>query len=211
MLVSWSRVLGRSAGWRDSRIGASVLWGALAAGGIALLSSLRVAALGAAQGVPATPTVGDWTMLLGARHALSGIVIQFGASLPTAFFLVLLLVLGRVTLRRAWPAVIVATLVWIAMGDVIQNTPAETVIVLGLNVISTAVMLALVLRRGVLALIVCMFASEVAIMAQATDWQVWHGRPALLALAAFAAMVAYGYWASTPRSVVRAGAGAHAS
>jgi hypothetical protein len=211
MLVSWSRVLGRSAGWRDARIGASVLWGALAAAGIALLSPLRVAAVSAAQGAPATPTAGDWTILLGARHALSRIVIQLGASLPTAFFLVLLLVLGRVTLRRAWPAVVAATLVWIAMADVIQNTPAETVIVLVLNLISTAVMLALVLRRGVLALIVCMFAGEVAIMAQASDWQAWDGRPALLALAVFAAMVAYGYWASTPRKVVKAGVGANAS
>jgi serine/threonine-protein kinase len=200
MLVSWSRLLGRSASWRDAQIGRSVLWGAAAGAGLALVRPLAPALLSLVSGQPATPSPGNWTVLLGARHAVSEIVGDLGQTVVQSFFLVFLLVLGRVILRRAWPAIIVAALAWIAMGGLVQSTMAETVIEIAFALLTTIVLLTVLLRQGVLALIVCSFAAELGVMAWADDLQVWHGRPALLALGVFAALVAYGYWASTPRT-----------
>jgi hypothetical protein len=61
------------------------------------------------------------------------------------------------------------------------------------------VVITVLLRHGVLALIVCLFGVELGFLARATDWQSWHGRPALLALSVFGLLVLYGYWAATPR------------
>jgi serine/threonine-protein kinase len=203
MLVSWSRLLGRSASWRDPRIGTSVLWGCLAAAGLTAVLPLRVVLISAAQGAPAMPTASNWNMLLGARYALSNILMELNDSLTATFFLVLLLVLGRVTLRRAWLAIAAATVVWLILGGPMQNTVPETLVALAFSLISTAVFFTVLLRQGVVALLACAYSSELAFMAQATDFRVWHGRPALLALAVFGAIVAYGYWASTAQLAKR--------
>ena len=76
--------------------------------------------------------------------------------------------------------------------------------VVGANVIGDFERIAQFGEQGVLALIVCAFATELSVMAYAADWQIWHGRPALLALGVFVLLVAYGYWASTPRGGVAA-------
>jgi hypothetical protein len=202
MLVSWSRLLGRTAGWRDSQIGRSVLWGALAAAGLSLLAPLELFARSIAFGAPATPLGNNWSSLLGLRYALSGMILELGQDVTRSFFLVFLLVLGRMALRRPWPAVIATALVWVAMGGVVQETLATSIIQIVSGALFTGVLLTLALRQGVLALMVSMFATELALMARASDWQAWHARPALLALFVFGLLVAYGYWAVTPRQVL---------
>jgi hypothetical protein len=132
------------------------------------------------------------------------VVLDLGQNVAESFFLVFLLVLGRVILRRAWPAVIAAALVWVIMGGVVQDTLTLTGIETVFGLLYTGVLLTVLLRHGVLALITCNFAVELSYMARATDWQVWHGRPALLALFVFGLLVAYGYWAVSPLRPARA-------
>ena len=200
MLVSWSRLLGRSTAWRDSQIGKSVLWGAAGAAGITLLWPIKMVLLGLVYGAPATPSASGWIPLLGPRFALSVVVLDLGQNVAESFFLVFLVVLGRMILRRAWPAVIAAALVWVVMGGVVQDTLALTGIEIVFGLLYTGVLLTVLLRHGVLALITCNFAVELGNMARATDWQIWHGRPALLALFVFGLLVAYGYWAVSPQT-----------
>jgi hypothetical protein len=205
-LVSWSRLLSTSGrSLRDPLIGRSVLAGLVAVTAvmwtIMLLEPLVVAAL---DGAPMRPRIGDWHVLIGQRQALSGLVGCALAGLTNALLLAFVMVGARLLLRRPSAAIVLTLIVWGALGGVEGSTTASTVVGIGFNIIGASVMIAVLLRFGLVAVIVGSTLEALAPLAATPDWSAWHSQPALFALLIVAVLAAYGFWAaSAGRSFVK--------
>jgi serine/threonine-protein kinase len=191
ILVSWSRLVGRARpGLRDPLVGRSVLAGLLAGAAVPLLWPLERLALSAAAGSPARPAVGDWTILLGQRHALAEILHAAVYGVLQGFVLAFVLVAGRLLLRSKWQAFAASVVLWVILGG------RDPEVGLPYLVLSISFLLLVLLRHGLVALVVARAAVNVAGLARAADWSAWHAQGSLLAVAAFAALAGYGYWAA---------------
>jgi serine/threonine-protein kinase len=154
MLVSWTRLLGGR--WRDPLVGRDVLLGT-AVGALVTLAVpfVRMIVL-RALGLPPLPPYGEFLdATLGLRYVLTSLVEITVVTLANAMFLVLILLVLRLALRRDWLAAI-AFMVTVSLQSSIQS-PLPFVPALVLNILGLGAPLYVVLRQGVLVTVVAMF------------------------------------------------------
>ena len=198
MLVSWSRLLSTAGSRRrDPLLGRSILAGMLASCIYWLILALRPMVAAALDGVPLRPDIGDWTVILNQRFALSAIAGGVINGLTDGLVLAFVLVGGRLLARRQWLAVAIAYLLWSVLG--LRTLPAEARIGFELIFlfIGAAITIVLLLRFGLVAVMVSTTLRKLYEIAATPDWTAWHSQPALLCLAFVAALAAYGCWAAS--------------
>ena len=200
MLVSWTRLLGLNPGnLRDPLIGRSVLAG-LVLGAVPLFFLYAAnSILAAVTGSPVEPAVGNWNVLLGQRATLATIFIQALAGLGQVLSLAFILVIGKIFLRRTWLAILVAGVVYMFMGGLVQDSPERTIVFGALTLVVTAIHIGLLLRFGLVGLLAAVLVDDLQNLTQVTDWSAWYAQPGITVMAAFAALAAYGVWAATAR------------
>lgn len=187
MLVSWSRLVQQPACvWRDPDVGRSLLWGLLAGGAILLLSPAEYFVRSVLDGAPAYPRGANWDALLGPGHVVSDLGLALLESVSDVLTLTFVLVLTRIVLRRSVPAIAATFLVWVLFAGSESGMLTGTLPELARLIIQSAILLAVLIRRGVLTAAVAAFVVELGWRARVSDWGAWHSRPALWALAIFA-------------------------
>jgi hypothetical protein len=199
VLVSWSRLLGRTArDWRDPLLGRSVLGGLAAGTVLALLFLVDRFILVSVQGGPAKPFIGDWVVLLGQRYAMAEIFRQVSSSIGQAVVLAFFLVVGKLVLRRTSLAVVVAAAMYMMLTPLVSRETMADAIIFGVFCALFAVVhIGVLLRYGLVGLIAAAFLTRMAGLTRTADWTAWDAQPAIMALIAVAALAAYGYWAAT--------------
>jgi hypothetical protein len=158
MLVSWTRLLGGR--WRDPLVGRDVLLGT-ALGVLVTLAIpfVRMIVL-RGLGLPPLPPYGEFLdTTLGLRYVLTSLVGITVGTLANVMFLVLVLLVLRLALRRDWLAAI-AFMVILSLQPSIQS-PLPFVPAFILNVLGVGLPLYFVLRQGVLVTMVAMFVLNV--------------------------------------------------
>jgi len=198
MLISWSRLLstaGRRT--RDPLIGRSILAGMLAFCVYWIIASLRSPVASALDGVPFRPYIGDWTALLNQRFALAAIAEGVMEGLINGLLLAFILVGARLVTRRQWVAVAIALTVWSVVG--LRNFPgnARFGLEFAFLFIGAVLLIAVLLRYGMLAAIVAAALGGFSNVAATPDRGGWHSQPALLCLAFVAVLAGYGFWAAS--------------
>ena len=199
MLVSWSRLLGRTLrNWRDPVLGRSVL-GGLAAGTVLLfVDYFARVVLASVQGGPVRPSIGDWDVLLGQRYARAEILQAVTNSIGHSFFLACLLVVGRLVLRRTWLAVVAAIVISLIMSwGIVPGTPELAIVVVAAIVLGNVARIGVLLRFGLVGMIAAYIVVKIGPLTQTVEWTAWHSQPAIMAIIMIAALAAYGYWAAT--------------
>jgi serine/threonine-protein kinase len=192
MFVSWNRLFSRPrVEWRDPLIGQSVLIGLVFGAIIFMINSpLRWSISTWREGAPWWLNGYDLDLLVGQRVALAQLM-----EAPLAgsrwFLLVAALVVLRLVTKRAWPAVLLAVILWPLM---IGTTTVEGMIY---SVAGAAISMVVLLRWGIVALILTNLFASVAWIARTSDWSAWHATPALTTLVLVVALVAYGVWAAS--------------
>jgi hypothetical protein len=181
-LITWARIL--SGSWRDSLVGRDVLIGILVGLGYDLVFVISAAVMIHQGAPPSTNTYLD--SLLG-FHRSTGIVLgrlmvgMIGAMLFFLLFFVL-----RVILRKEWLAAVVFTLFFVVgrgfNGSYHAIQVPASIIVYGLVVY-------MLLRRGLLALVVTIFITDlVPELAFTMNFSAWYGTGSLLVILLLAAL-----------------------
>jgi serine/threonine-protein kinase len=139
MLVSWSRLLeGR---WRDPLVGRDLLVG----GTIGMALHLMLAIHELFKASPQSPVLVANTWM-GLREALAGIPYLLPQSVWVAFWMLLLLVVLRIVLRREWLAMAAFVVLLSAVDIVAEPSPANIALLLA----SDAILVVTATRFGLL-------------------------------------------------------------
>jgi serine/threonine-protein kinase len=158
MLVSWTRLLtGR---WKDPLVGRDVLLGT-AVGAVVALSIPFVRTIVLRWfGLPPLPPYGGDALdvTLGLRYLLTSLEGIAVGTLANAMFLVLILMVFRLVLRRDSLAAI-AFMVTLSVQPAIQS-PLPFAAAFVLNILGLGLPLYLVLRQGVLVTVVALFVAQ---------------------------------------------------
>ncbi len=191
MFISSSRLLSRPRiQWLDPLLGKSVLIGLLAGGLEFLLSGpVRQVVLPLVTGETVSPMMINTTLLQGQRQVL-GLVLNQAMLLTYLLILVMALILIRKMIRSLPLALTVTLFLWtILIG---AHNPESAFF----SFVSSAIMMIVLLRWGVVAMVISRIVVNLAWRAQAADWSAWHSQSAALILALFAGLVVYGVWAA---------------
>ncbi|MFZ2494016.1 MAG: serine/threonine-protein kinase [Thermoanaerobaculia bacterium] len=192
MLIGWTRLFaGR---FRDPMIGRDLLIG-LCAGPV--LYILRLAAIHAPSwfGEPKLPPFVAWVSpLVATRHLVYAWSSHQVSAIMLGIFILFILLLGFVLLRRRWAAVlVVGAITAFGMGDAVNGPLYE----LTAGALMAVIIMSILLRFGLLPLIVTLFLSlfleAVPFTLDPDDW--YFGR-SLFALALLGVAAIYGFWSS---------------
>jgi hypothetical protein len=152
-LVTWVRFVGGR--WRDALVGRDILVGVAVGVLVANLDWLRIWLFPRLTGLPGMSPGYDLSTLEALRrgaHLVTALAIDHtNAVLMNSLFLVLILVILRLVLRRTWLAVAVFFLLAIGAYWPTYSSPAEHLIFMSLNV---AILLGVLFRYGFLATVV---------------------------------------------------------
>jgi serine/threonine-protein kinase len=207
MLVSWTRLLGGR--WKDPLVGRDVLLGT-ALGVLVTLAIpfVRMIVL-RGLGLPPLPPYGEFLdATLGLRYVLTSLVGIMVANLANVMFLVLVLLVLRLALRRDWLAAI-AFVVTLSLQPSIQS-PLPFVPALILNVLGVGVPIYFVLRQGVLVTVVAMFVVNLlSAMPVPPSLGHWAGDGMVAALFVVSLLAIYGFRTAQRRSLISWGALTH--
>jgi len=197
LLVSWSRLTtGTAFGWKDPVVGRAILVGTASAATILFAWGAAPSLSEIIRGRPVTPVWASFDELLGQRQIVAHIADGVLSSMNTGFQYVLMLLGLRLVLRRTSLAIVVFLLYGVA-------SDGGSVMRLGLgigapvSVVTTAIVIAVLLRFGLVGLFVTMFAISLGSLATTRLWTGWHAQPAITALVVFLALTAYGCWVAT--------------
>jgi hypothetical protein len=194
-LVAWSRLL-RGRG-RDTAVGRSLLLGAAAGSGLALLGVFDRLLVRAA-GLPEAPGfLVAWQLesALGARRWLSAALSTVVDGVYWAVLGLFLLAMLRQLLGRSAPALAAWVLLFGAYGVVVGAHPAVSWATVGFG--SAAVGALVLLRGGLLAWAVALAVGELLLGSPVTiDMTAWYGEAGAFSLAAVAGVGALGWWRS---------------
>jgi serine/threonine-protein kinase len=192
-LISWNRVLaGR---FRDPLVGRHILFGAAIGIGIALWFGLMHFApelldLPRAQ-PPPKPGLGD---LRGASWIIGDLFQNLREVIYIPMILMILLVLGRIAIRRQWLAVAVMAAIMAGLNSVGTDYP-WLYFVVWLAVFATAMTCAV--RFGIFALVVGNFyGSRMTSHVLTLDFPAWYVGGSLVILSLAAALAIYGFYIS---------------
>jgi serine/threonine-protein kinase len=191
MFISSSRLLSRSkVQWRDPLIGQSVLIGLIAAGLDFLVRGPvqwnLVAML--TDSAPILPWF-NLSLLDGQRAALAHIL-DLGLMLSFIFIHIMALVLFEFLFKRRVVTIILSLLLWTMLAGP-GNLPA-----FGLGLLSSAIMMVVLLRWGVVAFAMGRIALALAWTAKPADWTSWYSQGSVLIVVALALLAVYGAWAA---------------
>jgi serine/threonine-protein kinase len=191
MFVSTSRLFSRPrVDWRDPLIGQSVLIGLLFGAILFVIRGpIRWWISTWWQGAPWWLNSYDLDLLLGQRVVLAQLT-QALLGACSWFLMVATLVVLRLLVKRAWPAVVLAVVLWPLMNGVWIGVHMIYV------VLTAAISMLVLLRWGIVAVILTNLVFSVAWIARASDWAAWHATPAVTALVLIVALTAYGVWAA---------------
>ena len=192
MLVSWTRLLaGR---WKDPLVGRDVLLGtALGAVGALFIPFVRTIVLRWFGLPPLPPYGGDaLDVTLGLRYLLTSLEGIAVGTLANAMFLVLILMVFRLVLRRDALAAI-AFMVTLSVQPTIQS-PLPFAAALALNILGVGLPLYLVMRQGVLVTVVALFVVQLlSSMPVPPSLSHWAADGMVAALLLVSALALYGF------------------
>jgi serine/threonine-protein kinase len=188
-LISWSRLLaGR---WRDPMIGRDLLI-ALPLG---LLYGLLIAGLRLTLIHLGLPHIQghDLSNLMGSRAVVWNLVLRMYSSPTDALEVFLFLFVLRAMLRKQWLAASAFILIFGGIGlygDILQFW----YLLAPFYVAIYGILVAIMLRFGLLATVLAMFVLRLANASYlTTDWSAWYGQSSLLTIAVLVALTAWGF------------------
>jgi len=192
MLVSWVRFVGGR--WRDPLVGRDILVGVAAGAFLTNLAWLLTWLFPRLTGVPGPPPYLDLSTVEALRrgaHLVTALAIDHtNAILNNALFLVLILVILRLVLRRTWLAV--AALLVLAIGAYwpAYSSPIVYLIITSLNV---AILVSVLFRYGFLSVVVASAVSALLTNIPMTyDASSWIFGGTVVALALVLGLAIYG-------------------
>jgi hypothetical protein len=198
ILASWSRLVSNvTLRVRDPRIGGAVLAGLVGGSAIAALWPLGFSLLAVMTGIRTSPWIGDWTVVLGQSYIVGDVAFAVQFSLVRSLGIACALVVGRVIFRSRIAGALVVGAVFFTISCAPQTTTAEMAAVAVMSIVTAAIFTLLLVRFGILALAVSIFAKQVVYSSATTSWTVWHGQAGLTWLVIIALLAAYGFWAAT--------------
>ena len=195
VLVSWVRVLGGR--HDDPLVGRDVLVGSLLGVGLCLgvAAHQAVPALfGLPPGRPDNVGFVEPTLLatLGLRHQLAQLLLLCRSAVVTVLGFMVVLVVLRLLLRRAWPAFGFALLVFLPVG-----MPHGEMVALNLcfSLVSALAVLVVLMRVGLLAAMVGLIVNS-TLQASVLTWNLtaWPGSTSWIALALVLGLGGAGFW-----------------
>jgi len=198
MLVSWTRLLG--GGWRDPLVGRDVLFGAAAGSVVALLMGplRRLVPVWLGEPPPAPRGFLDISSL---RSSIAWILWGPAIAVVWVLGIVLFLVIVRRLVRRAWIAAVIVTL-FFTLNFLGLPSPHVT---LPITALATGVLVALAIRLGILAAMVCESSGRLlAYFVMTPETSAWYFYPGALAAAAVLALAIWGYTAAKAPSAAPA-------
>jgi serine/threonine-protein kinase len=184
-LIGWTRLLGGQ--WRDPQVGKDMLIGISAGLGMTLLYATHNLLPPLAGQPEPMPIVGALFVMMGSRFALAGIVGRIVSAISNALLAVVGVVALLILLKRRWLAGAVATVLYtpvVLAGMFPEGTPRLD-LAIGAGII--AILIAVILRYGLLASVAALATHFVLLRAPlTTDFTSWRGPIGLWYLAVVA-------------------------
>jgi serine/threonine protein kinase len=203
IMIGWSRVLRGK--FRDPLVGRDLLVGGMCGIVLALLMELDVllpAWLGAPAPLPKLPgALQDLSAVLGLRYKLNIVVSTLMTSITLTLAVLLLMLVLRVLLRRAWLATAVC---WLALTVLLAAAGGHDGAYPWLTgSLLAAVVLALLVQAGLLALMVGLFVCWFIINSPMT-WNLaaWYAPSSTLTALFVAGLVVYGFVTAWARPLI---------
>jgi serine/threonine-protein kinase len=202
MLVSWSRLMGRSVtGARDPLVGRAILAGVLVGASLLILEVIGLAITASRQGVPGFFDLRGIQALPGQREAWSLALERVTWAVFEALSLTFLMVIARLVLRRPAPSAVLAAVLWF-VPDIVSmldsgRTPASLIVEAAFLLTIVTVLMLVLLRWGLVGAIATSLTMYLGALAPTSDWSAWHAKPGIVCSLLIAALVAYGCWAAT--------------
>ena len=199
IMITWSRVL--EGNFRDSLLGRDILIGGTC--GILLLVVLQLdvllpAWLGLHGPLPRLPNLaGDAAALVGLRYELSVLVTVLLSSITLGLIVLVLMLVVRVAVRRAWPA---AAISWLALTAIQALTAGpDTAFSWITGGIVALVAILLMSRAGLVAVIAsAFFATLLAASPLTSNFRAWYAPLCMFAVAVAGLLLVYGFSARVP-------------
>jgi serine/threonine-protein kinase len=203
-LIGWTRLLGGQ--WRDPQVGKDVLIGIAAGLAMTVLYAAHNILPPLAGQPEPFPIVGALDVLMGPRFALAGIVGRVASAVSNALLAVVGVVALLILLKRRWLAGAVAAVLYtpvVLSGMFPEGTPRLD-LALGAGIIT--ILIAVILRYGLLASVATLATHFVLLRAPLTiEVTSWRGPIGLWYVAAIAGAGAFACWiaASERRDLAR--------
>jgi hypothetical protein len=189
-IITWTRTL--SGGLNDPLVGRDILIGLLVGVGYDLVIA---GGIGIDMRRGDTPGINtSLSALVSLPRFASGYVSHMLSALVGGLLLFLVFFLLRVVLRREWLAGIAFVAIFSARGLASENPTVDTLMYVGIY----AILVTLLLRYGFLAVLVCIFVTDLLIALVFTaDFGAWYGTASLLTLLSVIALAVYAFRTAT--------------
>jgi serine/threonine-protein kinase len=188
-LISWTRLL--SLRFRDPLVGSDILIGSLAGVFLTTVNAFSIVAPSWLGQPPSRPSVGTVEVLSGVNHIVGRLFSLQPGAMFVPILLFFLIVLLRAVLKKHWLAVGAA---FVIMAGISLLQGAEGPLDWALAALIWTVLIAVTIRRGLLAAVSAFFVANVLMRMPVTaDLSAWYAPWGAIALAAVVAVVAYGF------------------
>ncbi len=185
-LISWSRLL--AGDLRDPLVGKDVLFGC-AAGGLAAILFHLEHITGEAAGE--LPLVTDLSVLVGMRHLASAMLYSTALSIAQAMIMFFLMFGLRTAFRRQWPATAAFIAVLVTMSTL---ETGDLGIALVLRAAQVALVAAILLRFGLLAMVVAsLIGKSLAMVPITIDSSSWYFGHTVFVFIVFSGMAVWAF------------------
>jgi hypothetical protein len=216
MLISWSRLIGRSAsGTRDPLVGRAILAGVFVGATVLFIEVSALAAFASLEGVPGIFDIRGMDGLLGLRETSSLVLERVIWAVIESLSLTFLMVIARLLFRRPVPSALLAVVLWLVpdLVSMLGSGAAPSDVMLGATFLLSAVtaMMLVLLRWGLVGAIAMALTTYLGALAPTSDWSAWHAQPGIVSTLLLATVTAYGCWAATPGRRYRANSMARSS
>ena len=193
-IISWNRLL--AGDFRDPLVGRDILLGAVFCFGLLAIGYLVEYVPGLMGQPPTTPAVHG--LALNALQGTQQLIPTFTAQIINSFVvpagMMFLLLLFSILLRREWIAVGLLWLLFTVIGALTGEHPA---IDWAFSAASSAVVLFVMLRYGLLTMVVMQFfILGFVFYPITTDFSAWYAGSTIFAIAVAVALMAYGFYIS---------------
>jgi hypothetical protein len=197
-IITWTRTL--SGGLRDPLVGRDILIGLLVGLGYDMIIASATAIDMRRGDTPGTSTL--LPALISLPRFASGYLNHMLNALGAGLLLFLVFFLLRVILRREWLAGIAFVAIFSARGLAADHPAVETCMYVWIY----AILVALLLRYGFLAVLVCIFVTDMLFALVFTwDFGAWYGTASLLTLLSVIALAVFAFRTSTAGKPLFAG------
>jgi serine/threonine-protein kinase len=197
-IITWTRTL--SGGLRDPLVGRDILIGLLVGLGYDLVIATAITYDMRHGDTPNTNTL--LSALVSFPRFASGYFSHLLQALVGGLLLFLVFFLLRVVLRREWLAGIAFVAIFSARGLASDHPAVDTCMYVAIY----AILVALLLRYGFLAVLVCIFVTDMLLaLVFTSDFAAWYGSASLLTLLSIIALAGYAFRTSTSGKPLFAG------